>query len=122
VARLDETGWEVFDTRRSGLPSNWIWSLAEDHSGNMWIGTADGGLAVYRQGGVINECGMKGDVTDDNTINILDVVTAVRIYLGLSEGEPCNLWRGDCNGDGELNIIDILGIVNAITGLGNCQP
>jgi len=25
-----------------GLPSNWIWCITEDHSGNIWIGTDEG--------------------------------------------------------------------------------
>jgi ligand-binding sensor domain-containing protein len=44
--------WTVYNTSNSGLPSNWVYSIAIDGQGNKWIGT-DGGLAVYREGGVI---------------------------------------------------------------------
>jgi hypothetical protein len=36
-----------------GLPDNWINAIAIDGQGNKWIGTEFGGLAVYREGGVI---------------------------------------------------------------------
>lgn len=32
-----------------GLPSDWIWALAEDHAGDVWIGT-EAGLARFRAG------------------------------------------------------------------------
>jgi hypothetical protein len=31
----------------------WVTCLAVDAQGNLWIGTIDWGLAVYREGGVI---------------------------------------------------------------------
>jgi ligand-binding sensor domain-containing protein len=34
------------------LPGNRVWAIAIDELGNKWIGTL-GGLAVYREGGVI---------------------------------------------------------------------
>jgi len=45
--------WIVYDTANSGLPDDQIVALAIDEQGNEWIGTAGGGLAVYREGGVI---------------------------------------------------------------------
>ncbi|MCS7230443.1 MAG: choice-of-anchor D domain-containing protein, partial [Candidatus Kryptonium sp.] len=35
------------------LPSNYVWSITIDGQGNKWIGTNGGGLAVYREGGII---------------------------------------------------------------------
>jgi len=35
------------------LPSNFIRVITIDELGNKWIGTGNGGLAVYREGGVI---------------------------------------------------------------------
>ncbi|MFQ6052516.1 MAG: two-component regulator propeller domain-containing protein, partial [Candidatus Hydrothermarchaeota archaeon] len=37
----------------SGLPYDSVYALAIDQQGNKWIGTGGGGLAVYREGGVI---------------------------------------------------------------------
>ena len=45
--------WIVYDTENSGLPSNWVSSLAIDRQGNIWISTHMRGLAVYCEGGVI---------------------------------------------------------------------
>ena len=53
LAKFDEENWTVYDTANSDLPDNWIWGLAIDDQGNIWIGTLGGGLAVYREGGVI---------------------------------------------------------------------
>jgi len=45
--------WIVYNADNSGLPDNWVWILLIDTQGNTWIGTYLGGLAVYREGGVI---------------------------------------------------------------------
>ena len=39
--------WVVLDTSNSGLPVNWIQSLAIDKNGILWIGTQEGGLVKY---------------------------------------------------------------------------
>ena len=42
------TGETTFYNRgNSGLPDNWVWSIAIDGSGNKWIGTWTGGLAKF---------------------------------------------------------------------------
>lgn len=38
--------WTVFNTGNSPLPSDLVYTLAKDHSGYFWIGTADG-LATF---------------------------------------------------------------------------
>jgi sugar lactone lactonase YvrE len=53
LAQFDGNEWTAYNTDNSELPSNWIWSIAIDTHGNKWIGTSSGGLAVYREGGVI---------------------------------------------------------------------
>ena len=56
---FDGVSWEVYNTGNSGLPKNFVFTLAVDSQGNLWIGTwaelwtRGGGLAVYREGGVI---------------------------------------------------------------------
>jgi hypothetical protein len=42
----------VYDKWNSKLPDNYVNAIAIDGQGNKWIGTG-GGLAVYREGGVI---------------------------------------------------------------------
>jgi len=54
VAACSQTPeWIVYDTDNSGLPHLAVPALAFDGPGNKWIGTWGGGLAVYREGGVI---------------------------------------------------------------------
>jgi ligand-binding sensor domain-containing protein len=52
LAKFDGETWTVYTGENSELPNNFIWILALDTQGNTWIGTY-GGLAVYREGGVI---------------------------------------------------------------------
>jgi hypothetical protein len=63
LERFDGEDWKRYHIKNSGLPDNWIWSLAIDSRGNKWIGTESGGLAVYREGGVI--LSVTGDHTFD---------------------------------------------------------
>jgi sugar lactone lactonase YvrE len=62
VAKFDGSkAWTVYNTSNSGLPYNFIMGVSMDAHGNLWIGTgmahdggrSTGGVAVYRQGGVI---------------------------------------------------------------------
>jgi ligand-binding sensor domain-containing protein len=45
LSRFDGDGWQTF-TKKDGLPANHVFTLAEDGSGNIWIGTSRG-LAKY---------------------------------------------------------------------------
>ncbi len=53
LGKFDGTNWTVYRTDNSGLPDNDITDLITDGKENIWIGTYSGGLAVYREGGVI---------------------------------------------------------------------
>ena len=55
--------------------------------------------------------GTLGDINNDLTIDILDVVLAVNIVLGVSEN---NVAAADMNTDGIINILDIIIIINQI--------
>ena len=46
LAKFDGAAWTAYDTSNSGLPDNWVSSIAVDGSGNKWIGT-NGGLAKF---------------------------------------------------------------------------
>lgn len=43
----------TFNSSNSSLPDNLIYSIAIDQRGNKWIGMINGGVAVYREGGVV---------------------------------------------------------------------
>ncbi len=54
-------------------------------------------------------CALVGDVNEDDTLNILDVVLLVNLILSGSDAE-C----GDANGDDTTNILDVVLLVNII--------
>ena len=61
-----------------------------------------------------SDCGSAlGDVNEDGTVNILDIVQVANAVLGGSLSE-CGAEAADINGDGSLNILDIVSIANII--------
>ena len=54
-----------------------------------------------------------GDLNEDGTINVIDVVNLVNIILGGSSSEQ-QLAAGDINQDGTINVIDAVQLVNII--------
>ena len=61
-----------------------------------------------------------GDVNQDGTINVLDVLATINIILNIIQPSPEQKWAADCNGDGTVNVLDALGIVNVVLGIGTC--
>ena len=63
------------------------------------------------------EYDVTGDINNDESVNVLDIVSVVNHILGtLLEG--CELEAGDLNDDSEINVLDIVSIVNIILGTG----
>ena len=60
--------------------------------------------------------GMPGDINQDETLNVLDVVICVNIILGEFVPNTYESWAADLNQDGAINIIDVVTIVNFILG------
>ena len=56
-----------------------------------------------------------GDVNEDQSINILDIVALANIILNGNPDET-QLYLGDLNSDGSINILDIIELVNLILG------
>ncbi|UCE17260.1 MAG: dockerin type I repeat-containing protein [Gemmatimonadota bacterium] len=63
----------------------------------------------------------RGDINQDGGTDILDVLAAVNIILGVMQPSSSQIWAADCNGDGDIDIIDALGIVNVVLGTGECS-
>ena len=55
-----------------------------------------------------------GDINNDTTLNILDVVNLVNFVLDTDQPEECQPEASDLNQDGGLNILDIVQLVNII--------
>jgi hypothetical protein len=58
--------------------------------------------------------GTLGDLNNDGTINVVDIVILVSLILGTSEGSDYQIAAGDYNEDTALNVVDIVNIVNLI--------
>ena len=56
-AKFDGANWTVYNTSNSGLPDNNVQSITIDTLENKWIGTCEGGLAVYKEAGVVLDKG-----------------------------------------------------------------
>ncbi|MFQ6092281.1 MAG: M6 family metalloprotease domain-containing protein [bacterium] len=57
---------------------------------------------------------LKGDVNNDGEINVMDVVIAVNIILGLLDPHPSDRWAADYDDNGSVNVLDLVKIVNVI--------
>ena len=58
--------------------------------------------------------GRKGDINDDDLVDVLDVIISVNHALGDTTPEPISFWAADMNYDNILNILDVVRIVNFI--------
>ncbi len=59
---------------------------------------------------------LPGDVTLDNSVDILDIVTLVNVILYGDTLTDTQILAADINSDGLLDVLDIVGIVNIILG------
>ncbi len=75
----------------------------------------------------INECGESdwqcdigygaiglGDINDDSSIDVLDVVAIVNIIMGYLNPTPSQIWASDLNNDNQINIQDVILLVSMI--------
>ncbi|MBI2418234.1 MAG: T9SS type A sorting domain-containing protein [Ignavibacteriales bacterium] len=53
LCKFDGNIIKIFNTGNSGIPLDKVLNISIDAKGNKWIGTSGGGLAVFREGGVI---------------------------------------------------------------------
>jgi len=60
---------------------------------------------------------VSGDINNDDTVNVLDIVSVVNHILG-DELVDCEFASGDMNSDGIINVLDVVAIVNVILGDG----
>jgi len=73
------------------------------------LGIGQPGGIVFVSGGT--EC-LKGDINDDGTVDLNDVLPFVDVLLGLTTiPDPCPV---DCNGDGFIDAADIQSFIEAL--------
>ncbi len=65
-----------------------------------------------------NNCNdwINGDINNDSSINILDIVNIVNIILEIYIPDECQQLASDLNVDSTINILDIILIINIILG------
>ena len=85
----------------------------------IWNSAGDS-LTAFKSVGLHQILCTKGDVNNDGTINVLDVVMTVNIILELVEPTPYQFCAADLDGDGEIDILDVMQIVEII--LQNTHP
>ena len=123
---ISDTGydiWELFETG-SAFPSTvWI-----DHEMKVYdqMNNAGSWSIGSRIDQMLENCGSlcedggcttsAGDVNEDETLNIQDLITMVNHILGSSTLSDCALEAADMNSDGTINIQDLITLVNAILG------
>ena len=56
----------------------------------------------------------QGDLNNDATINVTDIIAMVNIVLDPSQPTDNQLCGADLNGDGTINVVDIIALVNII--------
>ncbi|MFQ6609441.1 MAG: trypsin-like peptidase domain-containing protein [Fidelibacterota bacterium] len=64
----------------------------------------------------VNPAGIPGDMNQDDSINVQDIIICVNIIIGELDPNSYQQWAGDMNGDGNINILDVITIVNIIIG------
>lgn len=64
---------------------------------------------------LLNKTVLFGDVNEDNSVNVSDIVATVNYILG-STSSTFNTTNADINSDNAVNVSDIVGIVNIILG------
>ncbi len=67
-------------------------------------------ILITTRGGSIR---MRGDVTQDNILNIYDILTLVD-YILADEVVYLNPYLADINGDGNVNVLDVIGMVQSV--------
>ncbi len=67
-------------------------------------------LLITTRGSTIR---MRGDVTQDNIVNLYDILTLVD-YILADQVSYLNPYLADINGDGNVNVLDVIGMVQAV--------
>lgn len=102
---LESTFVDEYD----GDVSTLKYTLYVHYPNNNYWGSAHG---YYYYENESEQCTL-GDVSGDNIINVIDIVTLVNYILGSNLSDE-GLCAADLNEDGLINVIDIVNLVNII--------
>ena len=124
---VEDTGydiWTLFESQ-SATPST-VFITHEMQVYDMMNGAGSWSIGS-RMDQMLEDCGSlcegeggcttaAGDLNEDETLNIQDLITMVNHILGSSLVTDCALEAADMNMDGIINIQDLISLVNAILG------
>lgn len=116
--------WETERVDTLGEVGN-VNSIAIDKTGCLHISYYDteNGFLKYALSRSVHTCsGSKGDIDNNGSIDVIDIVAIVRHILGEETLEFCGRVRADCNANGSINIKDVIGIVNVLLEIKECEP
>ena len=93
------------------------------HEYDDYCDSINGQCPTYCQNhGMNGECPecqtLIGDVNQDGTVNILDVVLMVGAVVGDETLDATQFAAADINGDGQLNVVDVVALVNLLMSRG----
>ena len=114
LIKFDNIGNIDFETTFSSLD---LYNYAYDWAGEDIDLTDDGGAMIAIDSGQFGflkisnvQNNLIGDINNDNTIDILDVVSLVNLILGITDQNV----DADINLDNQVNILDVVQLVNLI--------
>ena len=128
---VDQNGYDIFygmtDTQMNLMLN--VQKINDDDSGSMqkdpilyknndilysfWSDQRNGNYEIYLSKGE-NVTTTLGDVNQDSSINILDIVLVVNFILGQQDPDNTQFFASDLNSDNIINIQDIILLVNII--------
>ena len=91
LAKFDGTKWTVYNTSNSGLPNDYITSIAIDYLGNKWIGTG-GGLSRF-DGTNWTVYNIANSGLPNDWVNTLAIDGSGNKWIGTYSGNAVNLRR-----------------------------
>ena len=109
--QLIPTNYVMYAKCANGVDVIKIWAYDYYENG------AGGNVSIRYQTGLTldSDCSyIDGDVTGDDIVNVVDIVTIVGFVLGTSTLSECQLIASDINQDQIVNVVDIVTIVSMV--------
>jgi len=93
------------------------WPSRDPETNQRKVTYIDGPIEVDVAYTVVEDLGFvgkKGDLNEDDVVDVLDIIRSVNYALGGNPPEPAIFWAADMNFDKILNILDVVRLVNFI--------